>query len=101
MNTLQAGRAVPLKFGLGGDLGLRVLAAGSPSSVRVACDTQARLDEVESTSTAGSSTLSYDSATGLYTYVWKTDAAWAGTCRKMTLTLDDGSTHSALFRFRR
>jgi PKD repeat protein/lysophospholipase L1-like esterase len=101
VNTMQAGRAVPLKFGLGGDYGLGILAAGSPSSVQVACDTQAPLDEVEQTTTAGSSTLTYDAVSGRYTYVWKTDSAWGGTCRRLTVTLDDGSTHAALFRFRR
>jgi hypothetical protein len=34
-----------------------------------------------------------------YTYNWKTNPAWAGTCRKFVLTLSDGSTHEALFRF--
>ncbi len=101
VNAVQAGRAVPLKFGLGGDLGLNVLAAGSPSSVRVACDTGVAVAPVESAATAGGAALTYDAASGRYTYVWKTSAAWAGTCRTMTLTLTDGSTHSALFRFRR
>jgi hypothetical protein len=35
-----------------------------------------------------------------YTYVWKTDRSWAGTCRKFVLTLSDGTTHEALFRFK-
>jgi hypothetical protein len=34
-----------------------------------------------------------------YTYVWRTSASWAGTCRKFVLALSDGSTHEALFRF--
>jgi hypothetical protein len=34
-----------------------------------------------------------------YNYVWKTSPSWAGTCRKFALTLVDGSTHEALFRF--
>ncbi len=55
---------------------------------------------METTSTAGNSTLTYDPGTGLYQYVWKTDSTWAGTCRKMTLTLQDGTADTALFRFR-
>lgn len=101
LNVMQAGRAVPLKFGLGGNFGLGVLAAGSPSSTRVNCDTSAPLDEAETTVTAGNSTLTYDPASDRYKYVWKTNRAWAGTCQQLTLTLDDGSSHSALFRFRR
>lgn len=100
VNTMQAGRAVPLKFSLGGDYGLDILAPGSPGSTEISCDTQADLYEVEQTSTAGTSTLTYDTTTGLYQYVWKTDTQWAGTCRRVTLTLDDGSLHQALFRFR-
>jgi hypothetical protein len=34
-----------------------------------------------------------------YTYVWKTSSAWAGTCRKFVLTLADGTSHAALFKF--
>jgi len=34
-----------------------------------------------------------------YTYTWKTNANWADTCRKLVLTLVDGSRHEALFRF--
>jgi hypothetical protein len=34
-----------------------------------------------------------------YTYVWQTDRRWVGTCRKLVLTLADGTTHEALFRF--
>ena len=100
VNTMQAGRAVPLKFGLGGDYCLGILASDSPSSIQVSCDTQAVLDEVEITSAAGGSTLTYDANSGLYHYVWKTEKAWAGTCRMLSLTLDDGSTHQASFRFR-
>jgi hypothetical protein len=31
---------------------------------------------------------------------WKTDRAWSRTCRRLTLSLIDGSTHVALFSFR-
>ena len=48
---------------------------------------------------AGSSSLTYDPTTGLYTYVWKTDKVWAGTCRQLDLRLADGTDHPAFFRF--
>ena len=100
VNVMNAGRAVPLKFALGGDQGLAILAAGSPSSQRVACAGGAPTGTVDQTVTAGSSTLAYDATTGQYTYVWKTERAWAGSCRRLTLTLADGSAHTALFQFR-
>jgi hypothetical protein len=30
---------------------------------------------------------------------WKTLGEWAGTCRELVLTRDDGRQHWALFRF--
>lgn len=46
------------------------------------------------TETAGHSSLTYDAASGRYHYVWKTDKAWAGTCRRLVLGLDDSSDHA-------
>jgi hypothetical protein len=100
LNEMNAGRAVPVKFSLDGDQGLDILAAGSPSSQQITSDTSIPFDEVEETSSAGSSSLSYDAASDQYKYVWKTDSAWAGTCRQLTVTLRDGSTHTAKFKFR-
>lgn len=100
INAMKAGAAVPVKFSLGGDLGLEVLAPGSPSSQRVACTNGGALDAVEVTITAGASALQYDSLTGLYSYVWKTNKAWTGTCRLLNLELTDGSVHQAMFLFR-
>ncbi len=45
----------------------------------------------EPTSGPGNSKLSYED--GQYTYVWKTDKSWSGTCRTFELTLNDGSSH--------
>jgi hypothetical protein len=56
---------------------------------------------MEETATAGSSGLNYDPMTGRYNYIWKTDKAWAGTCRQLTVTLIDGTSHPALFEFRK
>ncbi len=41
--------------------------------------------------------LSYGVASGHYTYGWQTSAAWAGTCQQLKLTLNDGTTHTAVF----
>jgi hypothetical protein len=99
LNSLKAGSAVPIKFSLGGNQGLSVLAAGNPRSEQVACDSSDPVDGIEQTVTAGNSSLSYDSSTNTYTYVWKTDKAWAGTCRVFVLGLNDGTDHSASFKF--
>jgi hypothetical protein len=97
---VNAGRAVPIKFSLSGDQGLEVLAEGYPRSQRVPCDADNPVDQIEETVTAGASGLTYDAAADEYTYVWKTDKAWAG-CRQLVLKLDDGTVHRANFKFTR
>ena len=91
---------MPVKFTLGGDMGLNVLATGAPTSTPYAC--ASGIDApVEQTVSANASGLTYDAVLAQYSYVWKTDKAWAGTCRRFTLTLRDGTVHEALFKFAR
>jgi YVTN family beta-propeller protein len=99
-NSAKSGSAIPVKFSLGGDQGLHVLASGFPKSQKIACDTSAPLDPVEETAAAAASGLSYDAAANQYTYVWKTDKTWAGTCRQLTLELNDSSAYAANFKFK-
>jgi hypothetical protein len=94
-NQVKAGRAVPVKFSLDGFHGYDIFApAGSPRSSNHTC-APAGSDVLEDTITAGSSSLSYDSKTDTYTYVWKTESTWAGKCRTFFLNLKDGSGPSA------
>ena len=99
LNVVNAGRAIPVKFSLAGNQGLGIFAANSPSSGLVTCGSSAQTDVTETT-TAGSSSLSYDAGSQQYNYVWKTESSWAGTCRVLNVTLIDGTTHTALFKFR-
>ena len=46
-NSVSAGRAVPVRFGLGGYFGLNIFAAGYPASKQIKCDTAAPVDVVE------------------------------------------------------
>jgi Tol biopolymer transport system component len=98
LNTAKAGSVIPVKFTLGGDQGLGILADGSPTSSVFDCATSADLDEIEQTESVGSG-LSYDPDTGAYKYNWKTSKDWAGTCRAFDLELADGTHHQALFSF--
>jgi streptogramin lyase len=100
-NVAKAGSAIPMRFGLGGDHGVDVVAPGYPQAAAVDCISGAPLDAIEQTVTAGASSLSYDAKTGRYLYVWKTNGEWAGSCRRFVLRLRDGSTHSAEFKFAR
>jgi hypothetical protein len=100
-NVIKAGRAVPVKFSLNGNQGLDIFAPGFPTSQAIACDAGATLEVLDVTLTAATSSLSYDPATDQYTYVWKTEKAWANTCRQLILTLSDGSRHVANFQISR
>jgi hypothetical protein len=97
-NKAKAGSAIPVKFGLGGDLGLDVLQPGFPKSAPYVCSASPE-DAIEQTVAASTSGLSYDPVANQYIYVWKTNATWAGTCRKLTVTFRDGTTREALFHF--
>jgi hypothetical protein len=100
LNLVNAGRAIPVKFSLGGDRSLSIFATGYPASQQIVCDTGAPIGVIEETLTAGSSSLSYEPATDQYTYVWKTETTWATTCRRLNVKLNDGSEHIAEFKFR-
>jgi len=99
-NQVKAGQSVPVKFSLIGNRGLDIFAVGYPKSDQIPCDSTALVDGIEDTSTAGSSSLVYDAASDQYIYAWKTDKAWANTCRQLVLTLKDGSSHRANFTFK-
>ncbi|HEX4947303.1 MAG TPA: PxKF domain-containing protein, partial [Blastocatellia bacterium] len=99
VNRVSAGSAIPVKFSLGGNRGLNIFAAGFPVSQQIACGSGTP-DDIEETVTAGASSLTYDATTDRYHYVWKTDRAWKGTCRKLMLKFNDGTTREALFQFK-
>lgn len=99
VNVVKAGRATPLKFSLSGDKGLAILATGYPISIPVACDATEQDSTLEEAVNSGGSSLSYNSMTDQYAYVWKTNKSWKGTCRIFVIKLTDGSEHYAKFRF--
>ena len=100
VNVVNAGRAIPVKFSLSGNKGLNIFAPNSPSSGPVTCNSTDPATDLTDTLTAGSSSLSYDASTDQYIYVWKTDSSWAGTCRQLVVTLNDGSVYRANFTFK-
>jgi hypothetical protein len=99
-NSVNAGRAIPVKFSLSGTKGLSIFAAGSPASSLVNCSPNSPITDLEGTVSSGGSSLSYDSGSDQYHYNWKTEGSWAGTCRALVVTLNDGSTHTAYFKFK-
>jgi microsomal dipeptidase-like Zn-dependent dipeptidase len=100
INRSTAGATLPLKFNLGGSYGLAILQAGSPSSVRVGCESSAPLTDVDEVATNVGYGLTYDAESGQYHYNWKTEKSWKGSCRLLSVALDDGSIHTAIVMFR-
>lgn len=92
-NQVKAGHIVPVKFDLGGDWGLDIL-AGNPTVRKVACSGDPidplTADEIADALTVGNG-LMYDPETGLYGYNLRTDKGWANSCRLVEFTLDDGT----------
>jgi hypothetical protein len=102
-NTVKAGSSIPVKFSLSGFKGMNIFAlngvpVSAPSSAKINCDTGSA-DALEEVGTAGSSGLNYDSTIDQYNYLWKSDKAWGGTCRLLTVELTDGTIHQAKFKF--
>lgn len=89
-NTANAGSAVPVKFSLGGDKGLDIFLAGSPSVTRG--------DGSGGVPAVGQ--LTYSRADRTYVFTWKTQKVWAGSTRVFTFSLVDGSTHTVQVAFR-
>jgi hypothetical protein len=98
VNTVTAGSTVALRFGLGGDQGLSVLATGYPRLQPVFCGTTTPSGAAVSGGRATG--LRYDPSTGQYVFTWSTDKSWSGTCGRLDLKLTDGTTHSAYVSFR-
>jgi hypothetical protein len=97
VNRVKAGRAIPVRFSVEGASASRALQSGSPTSVQVSCPAGVVERQIEEIVSAEASRLRV--AGSRYTYNWKTRSDWAGTCRKLVVTLVDGSRHEALFRF--
>lgn len=98
-NSVKAGSAIPVKFSLSGNQGLDIFTTGYPVSQKISCDSNVPINSIEETSTAGSSSLSYNAIIDQYNYVWKTDKAWANSCRQLQVQLKDGTYHNANFKF--
>ena len=60
----------------------------------------ALLGAAQTASSPGDSGPAYEPVTARYTWPWQTLSAWRGTCQRLILTVDDGSTHGAALRFR-
>jgi hypothetical protein len=99
-NTVKGGSTVPLKFEVfaGGTELTTVSSVKSFVQTSISCSTSAVLDEIEVVSTGGTS-LRYDSTGGQFIQNWQTPKA-AGSCYKVTMTTQDGSSLIAYFKLK-
>jgi len=101
VNEAKAGSSIPLNFSLGGNRGTSIFAPGYPLSRAIACPGGTVDNEIAATESSGHSGLSYDASTDAYTYAWKTEKAWANTCRELVIKLKDATVWTATLRFRK
>ena len=100
-NAVKAGSAIPVKFSLGGNMGLDVLEAGFPRAVAASC-TGGVTEEITDAETipASSNSFNYDAAANQYVFVWKSEKSWSGRCLQLQVKLRDGTNaHFATFSF--
>jgi hypothetical protein len=98
LNKAKPGSTIPVKFSLAGDQGLSIFEPGYPQSGPIACIASTS-DAIEEYATATVSGLKYDPLANQYVYNWRTQSAWAGTCRQLIVKLVDGTYHRANFQF--
>jgi len=96
VNKVKAGDTVAVQFSLTGDQGVAFIEPGYPSLGSHVCGSSGG---TEVAATPGKKGLTYDARKDVYTFWWSTRASWKGTCGTFTLKLDDGTTHTAEFRF--
>ena len=97
LNEANAGSTVPTKFTLSEQGGAPDIAAVFASQ-QVDCGTRAPTGPIVPALTPGSRVL--QSEGNQYSFNWKTDSAWAGTCRQLIIRLQDVTDPVAFFRFR-
>jgi predicted extracellular nuclease len=97
LTTAAAGFTANVRFSLGGNMGLGILKVGNPLMRLVNCTTLAPLGSLASTTAVAP--LAYVASTASYSYFWRTDRTWAGSCRELVLRFIDGSQQRAVYRF--
>ena len=98
VNQVRAGSSVPLTFSLGGDRGLWVVPAGSPTVAPYVCaGTVPAPGSGIALPLAKNGALSYSTKTGQYTITYKPEKR-AQDCRLVSIKLTDGTIHTVRFR---
>jgi hypothetical protein len=101
VNTVKGGSTVPLKFELfaGSTELTSTSAVTSFRTQKVSCTSAAGTEDAIELLTTGGTSLRYDSTAGQFIQNWKTPTG-AGSCYAATMTSNDGSTITALFKIK-
>jgi len=102
VNTVNAGRTVPVKWRLADAAGTSVSTLSSFVSMQsntVNCDSAPSDTIPDSATSLSDESLQYDSTADPFVYNWRTEKSWTNTCRQVRRTLADGSLRTAKFRF--
>jgi hypothetical protein len=100
LNVVNSGQTIPLKWSLldaGGTAVNKLQAIQGISSTGIRCASSLR-DPDPAVVPLGLAGIKIDSSG--YRYNWPTAKNWAGTCRRLTVSLTDGTVHPADFQFK-
>jgi hypothetical protein len=99
LNLVPRGALVPIRWKLPDGRGGFVSNTASFASATVGSLSCGGSPSVPLNDTAsGPAGISFDAASGTFTYNWQTNSSWTG-CRKLTIKLRDNSTRELRFRF--
>jgi hypothetical protein len=101
LNVVKGGSTVPLKFELfSGSTELTDTASiAGFKTQKVSCTSGSGVEDPIELTTTGGTSLRYDATAGQFVQNWKTPTG-AGTCYSATMTAQDGSSISALFKLK-
>jgi hypothetical protein len=101
VNAGKTGGSIAVTFSLGGNRGLPVMLATSPTAATYTCGTTppAPGSGTSVRTAANNAGATYDAKTNTYTYNWKLDKSLKG-CVQLSLSMRDGSIRTLLFQLR-
>jgi hypothetical protein len=100
INVANAGRTIPVKWSLldrNGQFISDLNVVTSVTSERIPCPS-AVSDVIEETTPPALTPLKYEN--NQFVYSWNTEKAWASTCRRLFVALDDGTVRYADFQLK-
>ena len=97
-NAAQAGRTIPIRFGVGGAGHANVIARVAVAPV--ACGGSSAVAAGDPSVTAADWNVPGNHGGGDSMLLWRTSKAFDGSCRQLLVQLTDGSVHRLTFSFR-